>query len=441
VFGDKRPEGQPGDSGPEGSESAGSSSEPGKPASPAAEPAEPAGQAQGASSEAGESAGKRGSSAFRMVALGTAAVAALTAGIVYAVTQSGSTPSGASSAPRSAGAHSMRLMAMTPASQTTGVDGAAPVVVSFSAQLAPNTPKPRLSPSVAGSWSVAGSSLVFTPDTAFQPSTTVTVEVPGGHAGVRSADGALLAAPVTGRFTTGTYSQAALAELLAEQGYLPMTWSPIETGSTRAELVNADPAAQTLAGEAYDPPVGTFTWGAGYPAALQALWSPDQPNVLLKGAVMAFQSEHNMSIDGSLTPQLWQALFQAQSRGEQNANGYTYAIASKGSPETLTIWHNGQQVLESPANTGIGVAPTVDGTFPVFERFLHTIMSGTNPDGSHYSDPVSYVSYFNGGDAVHYFARPGYGWPQSLGCVELPYNAAQQAYPYLTYGSLVSVTG
>ena len=50
---------------------------------------------------------------------------------------------------------------------------------------------------------------------------------------------------------------------------------------------------------------------------------------------------------------------------------------------------------------------------------------------------MQWVSYFNGGDAVHYFARGSYGWPQSLGCVELPYTAAAQAYPYLPYGTLV----
>ena len=30
---------------------------------------------------------------------------------------------------------------------------------------------------------------------------------------------------------------------------------------------------------------------------------------------------------------------------------------------------------------------------------------------------------------------------QSLGCVELPWDAAKKAYPYLTYASLVTVTG
>ena len=48
-------------------------------------------------------------------------------------------------------------------------------------------------------------------------------------------------------------------------------------------------------------------------------------------------------------------------------------------------------------------------------------MEGTNPDGSHYNDVgVPWVNYFSGGDAIHGFVRPGYGWPQSLGCVEVP---------------------
>jgi hypothetical protein len=44
------------------------------------------------------------------------------------------------------------------------------------------------------------------------------------------------------------------------------------------------------------------------------------------------------------------------------------------------------------------------------------------------------------GSAVHYIARGSYGYPQSLGCVELPYSAAAAAYPYLPYGTLVTVT-
>ena len=98
-------------------------------------------------------------------------------------------------------------------------------------------------------------------------------------------------------------------------------------------------------------------------------------------------------------------------------------------------------MLSTPANTGIPEAPTAEGTYPVYEKLPFQIMQGTNPDGSQYADPVSWVSYFNGGDAVHYFDRGSYGWPQSLGCVELPESSAETAYRYLSYGSLVTVTG
>jgi hypothetical protein len=40
---------------------------------------------------------------------------------------------------------------------------------------------------------------------------------------------------------------------------------------------------------------------------------------------------------------------------------------------------------------------------------------------------------------VHYYPRGSFGFPQSLGCVELAYDAAKKAYPYLPYGTLVTV--
>jgi lipoprotein-anchoring transpeptidase ErfK/SrfK len=76
----------------------------------------------------------------------------------------------------------------------------------------------------------------------------------------------------------------------------------------------------------------------------------------------------------------------------------------------------------------------------VFEHLRVTTMSGTNPDGSHYSDPgIQYVSYFNGGDALHAFNRASFGTPQSLGCVELPLAAARTVWPYTPIGTLVTV--
>ena len=75
----------------------------------------------------------------------------------------------------------------------------------------------------------------------------------------------------------------------------------------------------------------------------------------------------------------------------------------------------------------------------MYLRYSFQIMRGTNPDGSTYADPVSWVSYFRSGEAVHYFPRYSYGYPQSLGCVELPYAQAKYIWPYMTYGTLVTV--
>ena len=94
-----------------------------------------------------------------------------------------------------------------------------------------------------------------------------------------------------------------------------------------------------------------------------------------------------------------------------------------------------------PVNTGIPQAPTVQGTYPVFLHEASGTMSGTNPDGSHYSDAgIPWISYFNGGDALHGFLRASYGSPQSLGCVEMTYSDAAKVFPYTPVGTLVNVT-
>ncbi len=329
------------------------------------------------------------------------------------------------------------VLSVTPAPQARRVNGAAPIRVVFSLPPAAASPLPTLSPSIAGSWRRAGgNTLEFVPTRGYPPLTHVKLVIPAGPSGVRSAGGGLLAARVVDRFSTGTYSTLRLEQLLAQLGYLPLGWEPFPGD---LPVPSADANGQLSA--AYSPPRGTFGWQPGYPLALRNLWRPGQYSLILSGAVLAFESDHGMTMDGTAGPAVWQALLNAVAKGQNNPNGYTYALASKASPETLTIWHNGREVMHTLANTGIPVAPTADGTFPVYLRYRFQIMKGTNPDGSKYADPVSFVAYFNGGDAVHYYPRASFGWPQSLGCVELPYSQAQRAWPFLTYGSLVTVAG
>jgi hypothetical protein len=276
--------------------------------------------------------------------------------------------------------------------------------------------------------------------------TKVKLTIPAGATGVQSNGGGQLAAPVKATFTTGSFSEVRLEQDLAQLGYLPLTWAP--TAGSPAPLTNLN--AQYSA--AYSPPQGTYTWQSGYPSRLMAMWRPDAPSSLLQGAVAAFQADHGLiydmiaenqiglTVNGSIGYRLWGAMFRALAQDATNQHGYTYAVASQHYPETLTVWHNGQVIFHHLANTGIPIRPTAVRTDPVYIRYQTQIMKGTNPDGSKYSDPVAWVAYFHNGEAVHYFPRYSYGSQQSLGCVELPYNRAKAIWPYLTYGTLVTVT-
>jgi peptidoglycan hydrolase-like protein with peptidoglycan-binding domain len=335
----------------------------------------------------------------------------------------------------------LQVLSVTPAAGAKGVNGAAPIRLQFSAPLASNTPMPTLSPHIAGSWQVDGDTAVFTPAVGYFQHSKVTLKIPGGAngmisvAGASAGSGGLLAANVTQSFTTGSFSILRLQQLLSQLGYLPLTWTPESTTVVSPSNANAELSA------AYQPPAGTFGWTGSYPSTLKSQWKAGAANILDVGAVRAFESVTGLTMDGIAGHTVWSGLFSAVAKGKNNPNGYTYAVASQYSPETLIVWHNGEVVLKSLANTGIPASPTVDGTFPVYLKYYFSHMKGTNPDGTKYDDPVYYANYFNGGDAVHQFARYSYGWYQSLGCVELPWDAAKTAYSYLSYGSLVTVIG
>ena len=324
----------------------------------------------------------------------------------------------------------LRLLSVSPASGAAGANGGGPITLTFSSALSPSTPLPSVSPKVSGSWQVSGATATFTPSAGFLPDTKVTLAIPAGMAGAAAAAGTLAKAS-SATFTTGTYSTLGLQQLLAKLGYLPLAFAASGAGA------QASPASI-----AYAPPAGSFTFQPGYPGQLTSQWKAGQANMLDTGAIRAFESVEGITMDGVAGPQVWAALLTAAAKNQVNPNGYTYALASQYSPnESLKVWHNGKVILDTAANTGIPASPTADGTFPVYERLQFQVMKGTNPDGSKYADPVYWISYFNGGDAVHYFSRPGYGYYQSLGCVELPLTQAKYIWPYLTYGTLVTVTG
>ena len=312
------------------------------------------------------------------------------------------------------------------------VAGDSAVRIVFSEPMAPLTSAstPRITPATPGHWAQpTPTTLEFVPTGAYLPGTAVTVTV---RRGLAATDGARLAHTVTVTYTARDGSPVRLEQLLAQLRYLPVHL--VTHGGPR----DRDAAAQQRA--IYAPPKGAFRWGHGWPGALHELWVHDNA-VVMQGAIMAFESQHGLPLSGTASPEVWQALLAARAHNQFNNAGYTYAVASESAPESLTVYHDGEVVLQTPANTGIPDAPTALGTYPVYERLRSQTMQGTNPDGSHYADFVQWVAYFNGGDAVHYMPRADYGSPQSLGCVELPYAAAERAWGFLSYGSLVSVVG
>ena len=155
---------------------------------------------------------------------------------------------------------------------------------------------------------------------------------------------------------------------------------------------------------------------------------------------MAFQASIGLPFNGNMDTTTWQDLQNAAVSGELNNKSYNYVLVSETQPETLRLFVNGRQIYTSLVNTGVSAAPTATGTYPVYVRYLVTTMSGTNPNGTKYHDPgIPWVSYFNGGDALHGFIRSGYGYPQSLGCVEMPFANAGHVFPYTPIGTLVTV--
>jgi peptidoglycan hydrolase-like protein with peptidoglycan-binding domain len=286
--------------------------------------------------------------------------------------------------------------------------------------------RPTISPAVPGKWTRPDAhTLVFTPTgLGFPLGATVRLDVPDGLELAGTPD-----RRVSWQVPGG--SETRLQQLLAQLGYLPL-------GFKAAQPVARTPQAEIAA--AVTPPTGTFAWRwKNTPQQLRELWEPGQDSIMTRGALMAFERDHDLTPDGLAGPQVWQALLQESLHPKPITPDYTYVMVRRDG-QSLSLWHDGSVIITSPVNTGITAAPTNPGTFAVFEHLRSTTMSGTNPDGSHYNDPgVPWVSYFNGGDALHGFPRGTYGVPQSVGCVELPIDTAGKIWPYTDIGTRVTI--
>lgn len=296
------------------------------------------------------------------------------------------------------------------------------VRLSFSGSVrASSLPALVTTPALATTWQQIGPREVQAVATgALLPSTAYSVELPAAMTcAARCAFRAERASDVA-----TTANDAWEQQLLAQLHYLPANFTPTAPP--------ADPS---------QPLSGVYAWAyPGLPTSISALWGVGNDNVIVRGALMAFQDNNNLPTTGVVDTSTWHALVKDVRQHTLDPDTYNYVTVSEGSPELLHLYISGHVTFQTLVNTGISVAPTPLGTFPVYLRYVVTTMSGFNPDGTHYDDPgIPWVSYFSGGSALHGFIRASYGWPQSLGCVEMPFASAQVIWPHTPIGTLVTV--
>jgi peptidoglycan hydrolase-like protein with peptidoglycan-binding domain/FlaG/FlaF family flagellin (archaellin) len=369
-----------------------------------------------------------------MVAIGIVVVL-VAAGAAFVIVRHGHSPGAtknrATNTARKTAVTLLQVVSSSPAGGATGVASDQQVTVHFSLPVADAAAMPNFSPPLSGTWKKTGqTSVSFVAAAPFIPTTAETLTIPAGPSGPRSTGGKELAAPVTIAFTVAQGSTERLQQLLAQLDYLPLSFAPSAPPSSPVEAVTAQ--------------AGTFAWRwPSLPPSLTSLWTEGYENVITKGAVMNFENQNGLVVDGLAGTQVWTKLLADVSGAKVNANPYTYVYVSKQLPENLTLIANGLPALVNiPVNTGAPGADTTDGTYPVFEHVVSSRMQGTNPDGSTYDDPaVPWAAYFNGGDALHGFVRATYGSPQSNGCVEMAIADAAKVWPLAPIGTLVTVVG
>jgi peptidoglycan hydrolase-like protein with peptidoglycan-binding domain len=338
----------------------------------------------------------------------------------------GSTGSGSN-----AKAHLFTLLSSVPAAGASSVPTDTTITLTFTKPITLGRVMPTLTPNIGGSWAQPSpDTLQYDLNGPLVPASHEVVSIAGGSSGFRSTDGSKLATTTSLGFNVAAGDYLRLQQLLAEADYLPLSFTPSGPAPAPKEMA----IDQT----------GTFAWRwPNQPPELMAQWAQGSFDEITRAAVESFESNYGLGVDGIAGPAVWTDLLNAVAAQKTDSNPYIYVLVNKVQPESLTLYNNGAvQYAGILVNTGAPGADTADGTFAVFEHVRFSEMKGTNPDGSKYDDPnVPYASYFNGGDALHGFIRPHYGYPQSNGCVEMSYANAALVWPLTPIGTLVTVEG
>jgi hypothetical protein len=319
--------------------------------------------------------------------------------------------------------------ALTALPHGTVSDATAPLRVRLSGAPAQNSPWPELKPKVAGSWSTVEDSEYFKATSTLEPCTTYELTV---WANTTAIGHSPLGKRRTITFHVACPSITALQQGLTQLGYMGASFHSRYGGRINVGRETRGQAAH----RAYNPPRGRLDPNPSTAPPIEA----GRLDATTRGALTVFQEDHGITPTETPESRTWAALLAALALDRHNPVPYTWVSVTESIPETLEVHRASHIALSTPANTGVAGAETQTGLFPIYSRLTSTTMSGTNPDGSKYSDPgVPWVNYFNGGDAVHGFPRGSYGSPQSNGCVELPIETAHTVFGMLQIGDIVWV--
>jgi lipoprotein-anchoring transpeptidase ErfK/SrfK len=314
------------------------------------------------------------------------------------------------------------------------LDGTTPLWVRLSGTPAPSSPRPRVSPTVAGTWSTNGDSEYFTPVSTLEPCTSYKLTIP---AAIQATGQTPLGKTRTLSLTVACPPVKALQQALARLGYLPYTFHSLYG----VHLPSGAERRSTAAHLAFHPATGALV--ANFGGAPPLAYGKLDPTT--DGALTVFEASRGIEssvTSGVSNARIWESLLAAETENRRNPSPYTFVTVSESSPETLEVHKGSHVVLTTPANTGVPGAETPQGIFPIYSRLTSTTMTGEDVDGTKYKvEDVPWVNYFNGGDAVHGYERGSYGFPQSNGCVELPIETAKTVFGMLALGDIVYITG
>ena len=262
------------------------------------------------------------------------------------------------------------------------------------------------------------------------PGATETITVPGGSSRRhRLARASTWRRRVTSQFTVAPGSTLRLQQLLAELGYLPLTFTPASPLTSPTQEGNDQ--------------VGSFILALGRPAALARprCGRPGTNNVITQGAVMNFENQNGLKTDGVAGPQVWTDLLADVQSGKGDASPWDYVLVSQSLPETATVYKDGVAVYSTPVNTGRAgrhhrerhlarLRPLHGDDHERHQPRRLPLRRPGHPVGELLPRRATLCTASSG---------PATAIPQSDGCVEMPIANAAVVFPLTPLGTLVTV--